>query len=162
QAEEASLAPLGDSSWGQAWRNCRRRASIEKGHLLAFSKPSDGLEPSTPSLPSRVPGKRMQLQAAGCRDSRAFRSGGTCSRLRGFASALLHKCSIPTGVGIDHFLFLERWSPARAAALCVAAGAGTRRGFRASETLAQTTHANQSSCENWPALSTESGVMTRV
>src|SRR5581483_9421528 len=97
QAEEASLAPLGDSSWGQAWRNCRRRASIEKGHLLAFSKPSDGLEPATPSLPSRVPGRRIHLQAAGCKESRGFRSGGVCPHLRGFASALLHKRSITTG-----------------------------------------------------------------
>jgi len=45
----------------------------------------------------------MQLQAAGRKESRAFRSGGACRHLRGVASALLHKCSIPTGVEIDHF-----------------------------------------------------------
>src|SRR5437868_12195287 len=60
---------------------------------------------STPSLPSRVPAKRMQLQAAGCKESRSFRSGGVCRHLRGFASALLHKCFIPTAlvVEVDHF-----------------------------------------------------------
>src|SRR5204862_7450578 len=63
----------------------------------AFREPSNGLEPLTPSLPSRVPGKRMQLQAASCKESRSFRSRGVCSHLQGFASALLHKCSIPTG-----------------------------------------------------------------
>src|SRR5438477_11084034 len=35
----------------------------------AFREPSNGLEPLTPSLPSRVPGKRMQLQAASCKES---------------------------------------------------------------------------------------------
>jgi hypothetical protein len=46
--------------------------------------------------------------------------------------------------------------------LVAIAGAGTRRTPRASATLAQTTHASQNSCENCPALSTESGVSTSV
>src|SRR5437016_920449 len=75
----------------------RREEEERKGLLCGpFTEPSSGLEPETPSLPSRVPGKRRQPQAAGCKESRRFRSGGVCRHLRGFASALLHKCSIPT------------------------------------------------------------------
>jgi hypothetical protein len=57
-------------------------------------KPSDGLEPSTPSLPSRVAGERMRSAAPACKGSWGFRGLGLCSHLRAFASALLHKCSI--------------------------------------------------------------------
>ena len=60
-------------------QRCKRKRRLSRN----FAKPSDGLEPSTPSLPSRVPGKQMQLQAAGCKESRGFRTGGVSRHLRG-------------------------------------------------------------------------------
>src|SRR5581483_11044259 len=52
------------------------RKSAECG---AFAEPSDGLEPSTPSLPSKLGG--LPLVA------------GDCRGLRAVATALLHNCS---------------------------------------------------------------------
>src|SRR5262249_38885071 len=46
-----------ETGLGDRLRTCERRAyaiaATKKGHLLAFLEPSDGLEPSTPSLPWR-------------------------------------------------------------------------------------------------------------
>src|SRR3954454_7901907 len=65
-----------------------------------FVEPSDGLEPSPPSLPSRVVGKRWQRPAARRKDLCGFWRVAPCPWLRLFASALLHKCSTQAaGVG---------------------------------------------------------------
>src|SRR4051794_752423 len=58
-------------------------------------KPSDGLEPSTPSLPCAA--KPLPWVATGCRSAclSRFRGSPICHRLPPVASAGLHKCSIP-------------------------------------------------------------------
>jgi hypothetical protein len=57
------------------------KATIRSG----FAEPSDGLEPSTPSLPSRVGSKGMQLKAAvrkchAASAALAFAAAATCAR----------------------------------------------------------------------------------
>ena len=59
-----------------------------------FVKPSDGLEPSTPSLPCAP--EPLPWVASGCRSAclSRFRSTAICDRLPPVAPAGLHKCSI--------------------------------------------------------------------
>src|ERR1700730_14970879 len=85
----------------------------------AFAEPSDGLEPSTPSLPCAP--KRFPWVATGCGSACliGFRGRPICDRLPPVAPARLHKRSIPllrsvmgkgiprtrAGVaGVDHLL----------------------------------------------------------
>ncbi len=58
-------------------------------------KPSDGLEPSTPSLPCAA--KRLPCVATGCGSAclSRFRARPICHRLPLVAPARLHKCSMP-------------------------------------------------------------------
>jgi hypothetical protein len=59
------------------------------------AKPSDGLEPSTPSLPWESRGNRSQPAATVCAYLSPFRDACVCHRLPPVATARLHKCSIP-------------------------------------------------------------------
>jgi hypothetical protein len=61
----------------------------------SFAEPSDGLEPSTPSLPCAP--KRLPWVAIGCRSAylSRFRGLPICDRLPPVAPAWLHKRSIP-------------------------------------------------------------------
>jgi hypothetical protein len=68
----------------------RRKKSLVCG---AFSEPSDGLEPSTPSLPCALSRNRWQSDAAVCRDFRRCRNVAICLRLSPAATPRLHKCS---------------------------------------------------------------------
>jgi len=68
----------------------RRKKSLVCG---AFSEPSDGLEPSTPSLPRALSRNRWQSDAAVCRDFRRCRNVAICLRLSPAATPRLHKCS---------------------------------------------------------------------
>jgi hypothetical protein len=55
QAEKALGLQPWREAFGTGYGSVETRshpAAATKGHLLAFSKPSNGLEPSTPSLPS--------------------------------------------------------------------------------------------------------------
>jgi transcriptional regulator with XRE-family HTH domain len=63
----------------------------------ALAKPSDGLEPSTPSLPSRH--ERLPKAVHGCDPLRLDGYQGACVRRtsRAIASALLHRCSMSDG-----------------------------------------------------------------
>src|SRR5436189_153022 len=66
----------------------------EKSICRSLVKPSDGLEPSTPSLPCAP--KPLPWVATGCRSGylRRFHSRRICDRLPPVAPAWLHKCSI--------------------------------------------------------------------
>jgi hypothetical protein len=68
----------------------------ESSFSSSFAEPSDGLEPSTPSLPCAP--KRLPWVATGCESAclRRFRGGPICHRLPPVALAWLHKCSIPS------------------------------------------------------------------
>jgi hypothetical protein len=67
-----------------------------KSYLAAtFPKPSDGLEPSTPSLPCAPIGNRSQPMATVLACSSRFWGNPICHRLPPVATALLHKCSMP-------------------------------------------------------------------
>jgi hypothetical protein len=59
-----------------------------------FAEPSDGLEPSTPSLPCAA--KRLPWVVTGCGSAclSGFRARPICHRLPPVAPAGLHKCSI--------------------------------------------------------------------
>ncbi len=57
------------------------------------AKPSDGLEPSTPSLPSRCSCGGAKPSAADSACFRRFRVLSVCGELRWAATALLHNCS---------------------------------------------------------------------
>jgi hypothetical protein len=61
-----------------------------------FAEPSDGLEPSTPSLPSKV--CLLRGVATGCRSAllSRFLGGCACEGLPPVAPAWLHRCSIPS------------------------------------------------------------------
>jgi hypothetical protein len=61
-----------------------------------FLEPSDGLEPSTPSLPC-APGP-LRSVASGCQVARLslFDGSRVCDWLTPVAPAWLHKCSIPS------------------------------------------------------------------
>jgi hypothetical protein len=59
-----------------------------------LDKPSDGLEPSTPSLPWKLAGNRWQPGATDLACFRGFRRRGICHRLPLVAPAGLHKGSI--------------------------------------------------------------------
>src|SRR5581483_8246442 len=59
----------------------------------AFAEPSDGLEPSTPSLPSRFGRNRVRLEATVRKESWQVGACLYCPRLAVLASALLHRCS---------------------------------------------------------------------
>jgi hypothetical protein len=100
-------------------RPCRQRKELISRN---FEKPSDGLEPSTPSLPCAP--KRLPWVAIGCRSAylSRFRRPPICDRLPPVAPARLHKRSIPLlrsmmgkgiprarmGVaGVDHLLCRE-------------------------------------------------------
>ena len=70
--------------------------STEKAPICgAFAEPSDGLEPSTPSLPFCGPGNWSQPMATVLACSSRFRGNPICHRLPPVATALLHKCSMP-------------------------------------------------------------------
>src|SRR4029450_13909786 len=58
-------------------------------------EPSDGLEPSTPSLPWNVSGNRRQHAATRSACFRPFGCRRICHRLPPVATALLHTRSIP-------------------------------------------------------------------
>jgi len=91
---------LRDRLRGRSSEVRRRLTEQEKVIAGLCVKPSDGLEPSTPSLPSRVVGKRWQRPAARRKDLCGFWRVAPCPWLRLFASALLHKCSTQAaGVG---------------------------------------------------------------
>jgi hypothetical protein len=60
----------------------------------ASAKPSDGLEPSTPSLPWNNSSKRSQPRATVLASFRGFRCRRICHRLPPVATAGLHKGSI--------------------------------------------------------------------
>jgi len=65
-------------------------------HARAFLEPSDGLEPSTPSLPCAP--EPLPWVATGCRSAclSGFWRCSICHRLPPVAPAGLHKCSIPS------------------------------------------------------------------
>src|SRR6266516_7000770 len=68
------------------------------GNLL---KPSDGLEPSTPSLPWNVSGKRWQPAATVFACFRHFRADPICRCLPPVATTGLHKGSIRGSVQVS-------------------------------------------------------------
>ncbi len=72
-------------------------------HLQGFClKPSDGLEPSTPSLPCAAIGNRSQPTATVFASLSRFRGLPICHRLPSVATALLHRCSILSAAGEVH------------------------------------------------------------
>ncbi len=84
------------------------------------SKPSDGLEPSTPSLPCAA--KRLPWVATGCGSAclSRFRAPRICHRLPPVALARLHKCSIHSlglamakGSGVPTYRLDEFWTGSR-------------------------------------------------
>jgi hypothetical protein len=64
------------------------------GRFLCRREPSDGLEPSTPSLPWNASGNRSQPTATVFAFLSRFRGRSICHRLPPVATAGLHKCSI--------------------------------------------------------------------
>jgi hypothetical protein len=60
----------------------------------SFAEPSDGLEPSTPSLPCAPIGNRWQPTTTVFAGLSHFWSRRICDWLPPIAPALLHKCSI--------------------------------------------------------------------
>src|SRR5262249_49735599 len=63
----------------------------------AFAEPSDGLEPSTPSLPCDPNGNWWQPTATVCRYIKPFLGLWRAERLPSVAPPLFHHCSIPNG-----------------------------------------------------------------
>jgi hypothetical protein len=88
--------------WGQilgtGLGRLRERTSCveatKKAICWPFLKRSDGLEPSTPSLPCGPGGNRSQPTATHLARLSGFRRRSVCHRLPPVAPALLHKCSI--------------------------------------------------------------------
>jgi hypothetical protein len=60
-----------------------------------FAEPSDGLEPSTPSLPFDARGNQLQRTATDLACFSGFAAGAICRCLPLVAPAGLHKRSIP-------------------------------------------------------------------
>jgi hypothetical protein len=85
---------LGDRSWGQVPGVFRAAQGNTKAICWPFVKPSDGLEPSTPSLPCAP--KPLPWVATGCGLACLSRCRGRliCDRLPPVAPARFHKCSI--------------------------------------------------------------------
>ncbi len=78
----------------------KRRAFVSTGNAICpftglLFKPSDGLEPSTPSLPCAPIGNWSQPVATVLACLSRFRSVRICHRLPPVATARLHKRSIP-------------------------------------------------------------------
>ncbi len=66
----------------------------QKSRFAGVLEPSDGLEPSTPSLPCAPIGNRSQPTATVLACFCAFQARSTCHRLPLVAPARLHKRSI--------------------------------------------------------------------
>jgi hypothetical protein len=82
-------------------RCSRDPANVGNGRLRVrfaglFIKPSDGLEPSTPSLPFWGHGNWSQPTATDFALLSRIRHSPICRWLRPVATAVLHKCSIPS------------------------------------------------------------------
>jgi len=73
---------------------CRSKSPALAGLL---GKPSDGLEPSTPSLPCDPNGNRWQPVATVSSQIKPFSPGRRAERLPPAAPPLFHNCSIPIG-----------------------------------------------------------------
>jgi hypothetical protein len=74
---------------------CDSAQTTRNRDLQGFFKPSDGLEPSTPSLPWNVSGNRSQPTATFLACFRRFRAQSICRCLPRVATTGLHKGSIP-------------------------------------------------------------------
>ncbi|MCA1705714.1 MAG: hypothetical protein LC808_21615, partial [Actinobacteria bacterium] len=70
------------------------RSERKSAHMRRFCKPSDGLEPSTHSLPSTLWGNRSQSTATVFAYFCGFAGGPICRRLPLIATPGLHKGSI--------------------------------------------------------------------
>jgi hypothetical protein len=112
----------------------------------AFAEPSDGLEPSTPSLPWNLGGNRWQRTATVFARLSRFRPWPICHRLPPVATAALHKGSIL------RCLFWLRTSPqrhgaSRGGSRRRAAPATTQRS--AAQSSSHPSSANVSKCPPW-------------
>jgi len=82
----------------RAGRTSTKHSAADSGNRNSLyagtnRKPSDGLEPSTPSLPYTCARNQRQPAATVLACLSRFRTGPPCHRLPPFAPALLHKCS---------------------------------------------------------------------
>jgi hypothetical protein len=78
---------------GAPWCCPRQQKSRFPG-IFSLAKPSDGLEPSTPSLPWSLGGNLSQPTATVFAYLGRSRRRPICDRLPPVAAALLHKCSM--------------------------------------------------------------------
>jgi hypothetical protein len=75
------------------WRSCKVPSKQKAPFCGAFAEPSDGLEPSTPSLPWNDSGNRSQPTATVFACLGRFSGRAVCQRLPRVATAGLHKGS---------------------------------------------------------------------
>jgi hypothetical protein len=76
------------------WRSCKFRRKKKRRFAALFAEPSDGLEPSTPSLPWSAACNWSQPTATFFAHLSRFRRRRICHRLPSVATAGLHKGSI--------------------------------------------------------------------